>query len=73
MIDAGLVFGSYLRQQRLEPEHISPHGFELLVGTWLNDLLHRRLTPTTEAAEPLLASGFLDAVKDGRVETETQL
>ena len=64
------VFSDYFHRSHLRPAQTSPQAFELIVGSWLNDLLGDRWEPSKiEQRKTLIESGFLDAVKNGRVES----
>ena len=65
------IFRAYFERSHLTPSAISPQAFELVVGAWLHDVLSGRWQPANaEQRKPLAESGFLDAVKQGRVESQ---
>ena len=70
--DASPLFAPYFAAARLEPNTIQDGAFELIVASWFSDLV-RPWTPTAEVPAQqrwLVDSGFLSAVKNGRVEFE---
>jgi len=69
VFDADVLFRSYFSRPEADPDRISPQAFELLVGSWLHDVMRRAWPTAYDQVEPLAESGFLDAVKDGHVES----
>jgi len=70
--DATPLFAPYFAAARLEPNTIRDWAFEMVVASWFSDLL-RPWAPTGEVPAQqqwLVDSGFLSAVKNGRVESE---
>jgi hypothetical protein len=66
--DARSVFTHYLDRSKLNANELTGQTFEFLVGTWLNDLTHCVWRPSEPEQQRVLeGSGFLDAVRDGRV------
>jgi len=62
-MDAREVLLPYIRTAGIRDEHFSGPTFELIVSTWLRELVGKR--PTGAAARypaPLYASGFFDAL-----------
>jgi hypothetical protein len=55
----------------VDPHHVSGHAFELIVAAWLSDLV-RAEEPLEQLNEQkwLVESGFLTAVRDGRIAYE---
>src|SRR5258708_1555818 len=70
ILDASALFRSYYSRPEVDPERISSQGFELLVGSWLHDVLHRPWPTSDEDVRSLEQSGFLEAVRDGHVESD---
>ena len=68
--DSKVLFQSYFSRPEVDPQQISPQAFELLVGSWLHDLMQKAWATSDEEAEPLAQSGFLEAVKHGHVESD---
>jgi hypothetical protein len=68
-IDARSLFAPYFQRAGVSPEGPSPQAFELVVASWLGDLL--RFEEPREglaAVQPgLTDSGFFDAVLGGRL------
>jgi len=69
VFDSNFLFEPYLRRLEVDPRRMSPQAFELLVGSWLHDVLRRGWPAEHDHLAPLAQSGFLDAVKDGHVES----
>jgi len=69
-IDAAPIFRPYFEQAGVDPAAISAPAFELVVGAWLADLVRSGAPSEQLVAEQrwLIESGFLDAVRNGRVE-----
>lgn len=69
-IDAHPYLQPYFARARVDPATVSRQAFELIVGSWLADLM--RSDSRTEKRESeqswLVDSGFLSAVSNGRVE-----
>ncbi len=69
-ISAQEAFKRYLDDTNLE--ELSEHGFELLVSSWLRDVIS---SPITKEATPELSwifdSGLYDSIKGGSVGTES--
>lgn len=72
-IDAQPLLEPYFRAAEVDPADVSGSAFELVVAAWLGDLV--RLAGSrenlAEQAKWLVESGFLDAVRNGRVEYQT--
>src|SRR5436190_15490117 len=69
-VDARPLLEPYFKRIRRDPAEISGEGFELLVGSWLADLTRSGMAPE-QVSEPdswLMQSGFLNAVRNGRVD-----
>jgi hypothetical protein len=64
-IDAKPLFEPYLKGTRLKLEEISGPAFELVVMSWLGDLILQ--LPEVPLQEQLEDSGFSEAAKDGRL------
>lgn len=69
-IDAQRIFKAYLERVGVASGDLSGGAFELVVESWLSDLM-RSEEPAEKFANGercLVESGFLDVVKDGRIE-----
>jgi hypothetical protein len=66
-VDAVQVFGPYLERpsRRLSLEEISRPALELVVMSWLGDLI--RQTPEARGSGGLEGSGLREAARDGRI------
>lgn len=66
-------FAPYFNRAGIDPQHVSPDAFELLVGAWLVDVIHSENDPEETGSDQgwLIQSGFLNAVRDGRIEYQT--
>ena len=67
--DAEPIFAPYLKRARVGPHLVSSHAFELLVSTWLGDIIR-----SSEIAEEnsnneswLTTLGFRTAIKNSRI------
>jgi len=71
-IDAEPIFQPYFERAGVAPGEVSGDAFELVAASWLGDLmrLEEHAEQSANGERLLVASGFLDAVKDGRVEYE---
>jgi hypothetical protein len=64
-VDGGPLFSRYLERTRLKLEEISRPAFELIVMSWLGDLI--RQTPDVLGIDGLEDSGLPEAARDGRL------
>jgi len=71
-INAEPIFAPYFERAGIDPRNVSAHAFELVVGAWLSDLVRAGEVPEQVAngQKWLVESGFLTAVKDGRLAYE---
>jgi len=71
-IDTQPIFAPYFKSAGVTHGHVSGHAFELIVAAWLGDLARSEKEPETLANGQgwLVESGFLKAVRDGRIEYE---
>ncbi|MGH8557523.1 MAG: hypothetical protein ACRESZ_08690 [Methylococcales bacterium] len=71
-IDARPFFAPYFERARVNPENSSGQAFELVVAAWLADLMRseeqEEIVP--EGPSVLAESGFLAAVRQGRIAFE---
>jgi len=69
--DAQPIFAPYFERAGVDPHHVSGHAFALIVAAWLSDLV-RAEEPLEQLNEQkwLVESGFLTAVRDGRIAYE---
>ena len=69
VVDSRPLFLPYLQKTSVDLDRISRFTFEMLVISWLSDLVYVRRE--TESLEPgqawLMDSGFLDATRNGRL------
>jgi hypothetical protein len=67
----------YLEKANIQPEKLSGIGFELLVTSWLNELLQTEtqseMLKHDEQHQCLVESGLLDAIKQGRIVSDVAL
>jgi hypothetical protein len=70
--DTTTELAPYFESVGLNPEEVSGHAFELVVGAWLGDVMRseRRTGENTDTLRRLVESGLRTAVKDGRLEYE---
>lgn len=69
-LEANPIFAPYFERAGLDPRDVSDPAFELVVAAWLSDLVHSEGAsgrPAADQAE-LRDSGFLEAIRAGRVE-----
>jgi hypothetical protein len=71
-IDAHSILEPYASRAGLDPATVSNPAFELIVTSWLADLIRSASAAEKPAGEQswLRDSGFLGAVRNGRVEYE---
>ena len=71
-LDAQPLFAPYFERAGISPSDISGQAFELVVAAWLGDLVRseEQREALTEGQRVLADSGFLAAVRDGRIESE---
>ena len=71
-VDSQPIFAPYFARAGVDPDNVSEQAFELAVAAWLGDLIRSEEPPEKLANEQswLLESGFLMAVRDGRIEYE---
>lgn len=71
-LDAQPLFAPYFERAGISPGDISGQAFELVVTAWLGDLVRseEQQEVLTEGLRILAESGFLTAVRDGRIEYE---
>lgn len=72
-IDAQPIFAPYFERSGVDPGQVSRPAFELVVDAWLADLMRSDSGLAKSVAEQngLSESGFLSAIRDGRIEYET--
>ena len=70
-IDAQPIFKAYLERAGVAPGDVSGGAFELLVESWLSDLMssEKPVDQFANGEKWLVESSFLGAVKDGRIES----
>jgi hypothetical protein len=71
-INAEPIFAPYFDHAGVDPRNVSGHAFELVVAAWLSDLVRSEGLPeqTANGQKWLVESGFLAAVRDGRLAYE---
>jgi hypothetical protein len=71
-INAEAIFVPYFSRAGVDPHNVSGHAFELVVAAWLSDLVRAEGLPEQAAngQKWLVESGFLTAVRDGRLAYE---
>lgn len=72
-IDPSPFLKPYLQKAGVRPDKLSNEGLELLIRSWLSELLQASELPDAlkQNNEWLVESGLLDALKRGRVASET--
>jgi len=70
--DAKPLFAPYLERAGLGPHLESSHAFELVVSTWLGDVIRSSELAETNSDNDnwLTTSGFRNAIKNSRIEFE---
>lgn len=71
-VDPRSILEPYFRQLGLTPEEISGQSFELLIASWLNEIMHSDEIPATldEYKAWLVESGLYDELVGGRLAHE---
>jgi hypothetical protein len=64
-VDGGLLFSRYLERTTRKLEKVSRSTFELVVLSWLGDLI--RQTPDVLGVQELESSGLSEAARNGRI------
>jgi len=66
------IFAPYFERAGVDPHNVSGQAFELVVAAWLGDLVRseEESEQLANGQSWLVESGFLTAVKDGRIEYE---
>ncbi|MCX6044566.1 MAG: hypothetical protein NT075_05590 [Chloroflexi bacterium] len=70
VIDAEPVFKPYLEQTGINIDQISSQSLELILTSWLNDLIHKRPDELDNSEHWLIDSGLYDALAGGRLAYE---
>jgi hypothetical protein len=66
--DARTLLASYRRRSKRDLADIASFSFELIVGAWLDDLLHHIWNPSTPPeVHAFVDSGLLEAIEGGKV------
>jgi len=63
------IFKHYFDRARLDPTDVSGPVFEMVVASWLGDIMRfdEQAQKLANDERWLVESGFLDAIKDGRI------
>jgi hypothetical protein len=71
-IDATPFFQPYIERARLAPDQLNVQSFEVIVTSWLNELIQSGISTNVPATQRQLLqeSGLLDALKGGSVAVE---
>jgi hypothetical protein len=71
-IDATQLLAAYAGRQQLPADGISGYGLELLVASWLTDVMNSGLSEETVTADLrwLFDSGLYEAIKNGSVASQ---
>ncbi len=74
-IDAAPFFRPYFEKAGVSPGEVSRQGFELIVTSWLNELVNWGISDNVPEPQKrsLQESGLVEAVKGGRVAVEVPL
>jgi hypothetical protein len=71
-IDATPFFQPYFTRSKSSPDTLTPQSFELIVTSWLNELIHSGISESVPDPQRQLLqeSGLLEAIKGGSVAVE---
>ena len=71
-LDAQPLFAAYFEKAGISPGDVSGHAFELVVSAWLGDLVRsqEQQEPQPNGQRVLAESGFLTAIRNGRIAYE---
>lgn len=69
-IDAEPVLRPYLERTGITVEQISSQSLELILTSWLNELVHKKLEELESSERWLVDSGLYDALVGGRLAYE---
>lgn len=70
VIDARPVLQPFYDQSGVAADQVSEQSLELMVASWLHDIMHKRPDELEAAQHWLIDSGFYQAVVGGRLEHE---
>jgi hypothetical protein len=70
IIDAHSILSPYLNHSNLTPEQVSSSSLELIVASWLNDIMHRQPNELSDSQQWLIDSGLYDAVAGGKLDQQ---
>jgi hypothetical protein len=71
VVDARHIFEPYLERSSYDLDSLYGSTFESLVGAWLGQLLNQFWQPTTaEDVRLFVDTGLLEAIENGRVESD---
>lgn len=74
-VDPAPILSQYFSRAGVQPENMSGNGFELLLLSWLTELLQTvdSATIKDEHSKWLIESGLIDALKGGSVAAESDI
>jgi hypothetical protein len=74
-IDAAPFFQPYFEAAGVSPSNLTPQSFELIVTSWLNELIRAGVPPTIpdNQRECLQESGLVEAIRGGSVAVEVRI
>ena len=72
-VDAEKIFESYFHRIGSSPERISGHGFELMVASWLIQVMYSDVEDLSKEESWLVKSGLFDAICDGKLEHDVEV
>lgn len=70
IIDARPILQPYFQQAGVTANQISGQRLELIVASWLGEVMHSEQTPENQSQRWLVDLGIYAALADGRVERE---
>ena len=71
IIDAYPTLQPYFDQSGVSAEQVSGHSLELIIASWLNEIIHKRPDEIDSSQQWLIESGLYNAVVDGSIDHET--
>ena len=72
-LDALVLLKPYYERSGLSPEDLSGAGFELLVASWLSELMQTGVALSADQQSWLVDSGLLEAISGGRLISEAEI
>ena len=63
----------YFDQSGVSAERVSGHSLELIIASWLNEIIHKKADEIDSSQQWLIESGLYNAVVDGSIDREAMI